>query len=587
MMMNQEDISEYKRAVAPAGLEKTEDMVLFPEVVMLPISARGGGAIGMPNRPWSLINSNLFVDRLPAIYSLTVHCEPPDSTRSSLTKRRTLAEGFLNAVAAKTGRRPTMAESLQNTAMDAAESEISLGRPIFRILLLAALIEERSRVENAISARRTIESKLRAAGLLPIKLHLIPERSLLHLQPGGTLFPNFLDAPKLFYEEFKNLLPSPSRRVMPVKDAVWIGAHAREGRDVYFSYSGGLDPASPAPSHSLTLILGEPGSGKTTLMRWIMLQRLLQGRTVLSIDPEGENNNLCEAMGGRVIPAGIPDDPEVCLLHPLEAETAQDMLLAARFLIATLLGSEGLTPGIQAALHEAVKKRWERSPGNMSIAELVDAMGTLNDPNAAAPMALLRPYMRGGLWEGFFDRPKALLGQELLTGHWLNFDLSTLTDENKGIIHSVLSWFIYQVVTVGKTPMDIYIDEGWRLLRSGPFADLLDELGRRARKRDIGVTLITHMAQDLMKNPTSMNMASTAFLGKISPDEAFVFFRSLGVTEAEARHNADLVAQLPPRTFMAAPSGGRGALFPVHVTLPPAWLQFWEQLGAIKQRGAG
>lgn len=583
-MITQDDISEYKRAVAPAGLEKTDDLVLFPETVLLPISARGGGTIGMPNRPWSLIDYKLFVDRLPAIYSLTIHSELPDTTRSSLTKRRTLAEGFLNAIASKTGRRPTMAESMQTTAMDAAESEIALGRPIFRVLLLSALMDERSRLENAVGVRRTIESKLRAAGLMPIKLHLIPTRALLHLQPGGDLFPNFLDSPKLFYEEYKNLLPAPSRRVMPPRDAVWIGAHTREGRDVHFSYNSGLDPSAPAPSHSLTLILGEPGSGKTTLMRWIMLQRLLQGRTVLSIDPEGENNTLCEAMGGRVVPAGIPGDPEVCLLHPLEAETPQDMLLSARFLIATLLGSEGLTPGIQAVLHEAVKKRWERSPGRMSIADLVDAMGTLNDPNAAAPMALLRPYMHGGLWDGFFDRPKALLSQELITGQWLNFDLSTLTDENKGIIHSVLSWFIYQVVTVGKTPMDIYIDEGWRLLRSGPFADLLDELGRRARKRDIGVTLITHMAQDLMKNPTSMNMASTAFLGKISPDEAFVFFRSLGVTEAEARENADLVAQLPPRTFMAAPSGGRGALFPVFVTIPAAWLEFWERLGVIRPR---
>ena len=47
-------------------------------------------------------------------------------------------------------------------------------------------------------------------------------------------------------------------------------------------------------------------------------------------------------------------------------------------------------------------------PGNMSIADLVDALGTLNDPNAARPMALLRPYMHGGLWEGFFDRPEGL-----------------------------------------------------------------------------------------------------------------------------------------------------------------------------------
>ena len=97
-----------------------------------------------------------------------------------------------------------------------------------------------------------------------------------------------------------------------------------------------------------------------------------------------------------------------------------------------------------------------------------------------------------------------------------------------------MAWFLYNVVTVGKTAMDIFIDEGWRLLRSGPFADLLDELGRRARKRDIGVTLITHMPQDLVKNPSSLSMASTAFIGRIGPEEAFAFFRSIGIAETEA-----------------------------------------------------
>ena len=239
------------------------------------------------------------------------------------------------------------------------------------------------------------------------------------------------------------------------------------------------------------------------------------------------------------------------------------MLLAARFLIATLAGEEGLTPGIQAALHEAVKRRWERTPGNMSIADLVDALGTLNDPNAAAPMALLRPYMRGGLWEGFFDRPKALLGTELAAGQWMNFDLSTLRGEIRGIIHSVLAWFLYHVVTVGKTAMDIYIDEGWRLLRSGPFADLLDELGRRARKRDIGVTLDhAHAARTWSRiRPLSawpLLLSSAASVRK----KPLLFSGRWASHEAEARRNADQVSRLPPRTFMAAPSGGRGALFP-------------------------
>ncbi|MBT7072553.1 MAG: ATP-binding protein, partial [Anaerolineae bacterium] len=156
---------------------------------------------------------------------------------------------------------------------------------------------------------------------------------------------------------------------------------------------------------------------------------------------------------------------------------------------------------------------------------------------------------------------------------------STLREENRNIVHAVLAWFLYHIVTVGKNPMDIFIDEGWRLLRSGPFSDLLDELGRRARKRGIGVTLITHLPQDLAKNPTSMSMASTALIGRMGPEEAFAFFRSMGVPESEARANAELVSRLPPRVFMASPSGGRGALFPVQVNLPPSWLDFWGKLG--------
>jgi hypothetical protein len=75
-------------------------------------------------------------------------------------------------------------------------------------------------------------------------------------------------------------------------------------------------------------------------------------------------------------------------------------------------------------------------------------------------------------------------------------------------------------------------------------------------------------------------MASTAFIGRMSPDEAKIFFRSLGVPESEATTNAERVSLLPPRVFLAAPSGGRGALFPVNVTIPPVWIDFWKKLGA-------
>ncbi len=574
-----DDPSTFPASIAPEAVELGEDHLVFPGGVLLPLSARGAGVPGMPDRPWSRLSADLFYTGLPLIYSVTLQREPPDALKGSLRARRTLFEGIMLALAEKTGRRPSMAEQASDTAMDAAESHLTLGKPAFRMALMAGLFAERSRFEQAESARRVIEASLRARGLTAQRLYYIPERALHYFQPGGNLFPG-LDEPLLFLEEALPLMPLPARQVLPAEDAVWIGAHARDGRDIHFSFTKGMDPSVPPPPHATTLILGEPGAGKTTLLRWIMLQRLLQGRTVISIDPEGENNRLCEAVGGRVIPAGVPENPQMCLMHPLKAGDPSEMLLAVRFLVASLAGESILSPAVQAALHEAVKRRWERRPGPMSIADLVEVLGTVNVPEAATPMALLRPYMRGGLWEGFFDRPASLLTPDFPAGQWWNFDLSSLREENRAIVHSVLAWFLYHAVTVGKKPMDIFIDEGWRLLRSGPFADLLDELGRRARKRGIGVTLITHLPADLMKNPTSLSLASTAFIGRLAPDEAFAFFRSLGVPEGEARKNAETVARLPPRMFLAAPAGGRGALFPVLVTIPPAWLAFWKQLGA-------
>ncbi len=559
--------AEYISAVAAEAVEVIEDRLVFPNGILLPMSVRGSGSPGMPNRPWSHVSAATFHQAaLPTIYSLVLERVLPDAMKKSLRARRTLFEGVLLALSAKTGRRPSIAERTMDQALDSAESDITLGKPAFRATLLTGLFAEPGREQDADAARRVLETDLRAKGLVPQRLFYIAERALHHFQPGGRLLPG-LDEPVLLIEEATPLMPAPARRVNPPDGAVWIGSHAQEGRDIYFSPVEGFDPAAPKPPHAVSLVLGEMGSGKTTLMRLMMTQRLLQGRTVVSIDPEGENNQLCLALGGKVVPAGAPDDPS-------------EMLLAVRFLVASLGGEGSLTPGIHAALHEAVKRRWERRPDSMSIADLVDTLSTVNAPETAIPIALLRPYMRGGLLDGFFDRPVALLSTDFPQGKWWNFDLSMLRKENKGIVHAVLAWFLYHAVTVGRNPMDIYIDEGWRLLRSGPFSDLLDELGRRARKRGVGVTLTTHLPSDLAQNPTSLSLASTALIGRLGPDEAFKFFRSLGVAESEAKRNAERVATLPPRIFLASPSGGRSSLFPVLVAIPPLWLEFWEKMGA-------
>lgn len=227
----------------------------------------------------------------------------------------------------------------------------------------------------------------------------------------------------------------------------------------------------------------------------------------------------------------------------------------------------------------------------MGLAELVDALGAVNVPEASSLIATLRPFAAGGLWAGFFDRPQALVATDLPDGTWVNYDLSTLREESKEIVYAVLAWFLYHTVTQRpktntsaeddtSNGLDVFIDEGWRLLKQKMFADLLDDLGRRARKRGVGVVLSTHLPGDLAAGNHSLALASHAFLGRMGPDEAYGFFRSLGIAKSEAERNAGWVAQLPPRTFLAAPSGGRGGLFPVDVQIPKTWLDMWEKLEA-------
>ncbi|RMD58282.1 hypothetical protein D6833_13065 [Candidatus Parcubacteria bacterium] len=270
---------QYVTTVAPDVVEVGYDHLVFSQSVLYPLSVRGTGAPGMPGRPWQKLSAQILNEvNAPYVYSVALRRESPDTLRRSLRSRRTLFEGLMLAAAQKTGRRPSQAESFLDQAMDNAESALQLGEPAYHASWMLGVYAGKAQMERGESARHALEARLRAMGLLPQRLYYIAQRALDHLQPGGVLFPG-IDEPTLMLYEAVPLLPPPTRRVMPAPDAVWIGFHAREGRDVYFSFKQGFDPTAPPPPHAITLIMGEMGAGKTSLMRSIMLQRLLQGRT--------------------------------------------------------------------------------------------------------------------------------------------------------------------------------------------------------------------------------------------------------------------------------------------------------------------
>ena len=579
---NQDAHQAYLEAVAPEAVEEQEDALRFPHGFLLPFTVREVIAkLGYPNRPLSRIRADALFGPIPHIWSVTVRRATPDTLVRSIRARRTLMEGALIALQEKIGRRPSSAEMMTDRAMDQAESALALGEPAYDVGVVAGIFAKDR--EHAEYHRRELETRLRSAGLIPQRFQFVAIEALRALQPGGPLF-HSLTRHTVFLKHFLGLLPTPHYRPQIPDDAVRLGYHQRTGSEVFFSFTSGFDPNSPPPPNSTTLILGEPGSGKTTTMRLIFLQRLLQGRTIVTVDPEGEYNNLCLAMGGTLVRAGVPEDPDTCLLHPLQAKTMDDLFLSARFLISAVAG-DNLDSIANAALSQVIQRLWGRTPPDErgirspSVMDLVEALelSTATIPQAASLAAVLRPYARGGLLEGFFDRPRALLQADVPKGTWVNFDLSALREENRHLVHAIMTWYFYHIITVGREPVDVYIDEGWRLLREGPFSDLLDELGRRARKRGVGVVLVTHLPGDLARTGGSiLTLASHTLIGRLGSEDAYAYLRAGGISDTQAQALAQQVATLPPHTFIAAPSGGRGGHFPVLVDVPKLWLEVIE-----------
>ena len=76
--------NEYVSRVAPAALALEPDHIRFPGGILLPLTARAVGVPGMNERPWSRMSYSVFYGDSPAVYSISLRRELPDTMRSAL-----------------------------------------------------------------------------------------------------------------------------------------------------------------------------------------------------------------------------------------------------------------------------------------------------------------------------------------------------------------------------------------------------------------------------------------------------------------------------------------------------------------------
>lgn len=264
------------------------------------------------------------------------------------------------------------------------------------------------------------------------------------------------------------------------------------------------------------LVMGQIGFGKSSFVKSYVWRQLVFGRRAVMLDPKGENEALCAAVGVepiRLIPGGSirlnPLDPRVGdPERPIE-QIAQDQLNVLQAIIAASL-HRPLTPEERAGCGVALTEASARHGGEPTLPDIVEALlhpteemarHLATDPAGLAASCRqaaleLRRLCHGDL-RGMFDGPTT--GAVDLTARLVSFDLSAVyQSEALGILMvCAASWLQRALARPEPTKRILVLDEAWVCLRSVAIARWLQASYKLARAYGVQNIAVVHRLSDL------------------------------------------------------------------------------------------
>ena len=299
---------------------------------------------------------------------------------------------------------------------------------------------------------------------------------------------------------------------LPMTEAgVLVGVNTASGLPVFW------DRWSQQNHNSL--VLGASGSGKSFFAKCDLLRELCQGTHAFVIDPDGEYVNLAQAVGAVVLELGKPGvrinpldlpDPQAA-----EPDTLARKALDVHALVEVLAGTEQARAG-RAALDTAIAaayeqggitadvRTWNRPAPDLRAVCALMASG--EDPAGTALAAALAPFTTGS-HAGLFDAPSTH-GQ---AGHLTVYTLEHLPDQLRpAAVLLVLTEVWRQAQAHDGRQRLALIDEAWLLLHHPLSAEFLFRLAKSARKKQLGLALVSQDADDLLASRLGTAVAANS-----------------------------------------------------------------------------
>jgi type IV secretory pathway VirB4 component len=257
-----------------------------------------------------------------------------------------------------------------------------------------------------------------------------------------------------------------------------------------------------------SIVFAQSGSGKSYATKVEILRQLMQGTSVIVIDPEREYKLLSDSVDGSYIKLSANSRQKI---NPFDIQTKstskKDLSEHVQDLMEVVsLMADGLNSAEKAAVDKALLTIFNKNKKNKPPI-LSDLYAALRDLGQLKLCERLEKYITGSLATVFNSQSNIRLDNRLVV-----FDIKDMPESLRQIMMLIISNYVQNQVKSEPKKRLLIIDEGWLLLQHEESARFIAGLVRRARKYYLGVSIISQQANDFLSSDYGRAIASQSAL---------------------------------------------------------------------------
>jgi len=257
-----------------------------------------------------------------------------------------------------------------------------------------------------------------------------------------------------------------------------------------------------------SIVFAQSGSGKSYATKVEILRQLMQGTSVIVIDPEREYKLLSDSVEGSYIKLSANSRQKI---NPFDIQTKstkkKDLSEHVQDLMEVVsLMADGLNSTEKAAVDKALLSIYKTAK-NKKPPILSDLYAALRNLGQLKLCERLEKYISGSLATVFNSQSNIRLDNRLVV-----FDIKDMPESLRQIMMLIISNYVQNQVKSEPKKRLLIIDEGWLLLQHEESARFISGLVRRARKYYLGVSIISQQANDFLHSDYGRAIASQSAL---------------------------------------------------------------------------